>query len=98
MAVKILLLFWMSLIVNTKISNRLAQSKKLSLNESKTKLLLFRPINKLNLALSNIKLNKNFRTLAMSLTYLGIEIYKTLSWGNQSLAKNLAELTEFFLD
>ena len=60
MAVKILLLFWMSLIVNTKISNRLAQSKKLSLNESKTKLLLFRPINKLNLALSNIKLNKNF--------------------------------------
>ena len=59
------------------------RAKKLSLNESKTKLLLFRPINKLNLTLSNIKLNGPLQTLAKSVTYLGIEIDETLSWNNQ---------------
>ena len=59
------------------------RANKLSLNESKTKLLLFRPINKLNLKLSNIKLNGHLLTLAKSVMYLGIEIDKTLSWNNQ---------------
>ena len=59
------------------------RANKLSLNESKTKLLLFRPINKLNLTLSNIKLNGHLLTLAKSVTYLGIEIDETLSWNNQ---------------
>ena len=58
-------------------------ANKLSLNESKTKSLLFRPINKLNLTLSNIKLNGHLLTLAKSVTYLGIEIDETLSWNNQ---------------
>ena len=58
-------------------------SLKFSLNESKTKLLLFRPINKLNLTLSNIKLNGRLLTITKSVTYLGIEIDKTLSWSNQ---------------
>ena len=62
-------------------------------NESKTKLLLFRPINKLNLTLSNIKLNGHLLTLAKSVTYLGIEIDKTLSWNNriEVLAKKLSK-------
>ena len=68
------------------------RANKLSLNESKTKLLLFRPINKLNLTLSNIKLNGHLLTLAKSVTYLGIEIDETLSWNNQTevLAKKLS--------
>ena len=68
------------------------RANKLSLNESKTKLLLFRPINKLNLTLSNIKLNGHLLTLTKSVTYLGIEIDKTLSWSNQTevLAKKLS--------
>ena len=49
------------------------RANKLSLNESKTNLLLFRPINKLNLT-SNIKLNGHLLTLAKSVMYLGIEI------------------------
>ena len=69
------------------------RANKLSLNESKTKLLLFRPINKLNLTLSNIKLNGHLLTLAKSVTYLGIEIDKTLSWNNriEVLAKKLSK-------
>ena len=68
------------------------RANKLSLNESKTKLLLFRPINKLNLTLSNIKLNGHLLTLAKSVRYLGIEIDETLSWNNQIevLAKKLS--------
>ena len=68
------------------------RANKLSLNKSKTKLLLFRPINKLNLTLSNIKLNGHLLTLAKSVRYLGIEIDKTLSWNNQIevLAKKLS--------
>ena len=76
------------------------RANKLSLNESKIKLLLLRPINKLNLISSGIKLKEHLLTLAKSVTYLGIEIDKTLSWNNQIevLAKNSAELTEFFLN
>ena len=77
------------------------RANKLSLNESKTKLLLFRPINKLNLTLSNIKLNGHLLTLAKSFKYLGIEIDKTLSYlgttKSRFLQKNSADLTEFFL-
>ena len=46
------------------------RANRLSLNESKTKLLLFRPIN----LTSNIKLNGHLLTLAKSVMYLGIEI------------------------
>ena len=77
------------------------RANKLSLNESKTKLLLFRPINKLNLTLSNIKLNGHLLTLAKSFKYLGIEIDETLSYlgttKSRFLQKNSADLTEFFL-
>ena len=77
------------------------RANKLSLNESKTKLLLFRPINKLNLTLSNIKLNGHLLTFAKSFKYLGIEIDKTLSYlgttKSRFLQKNSADLTEFFL-
>ena len=68
------------------------RANKLSLNESKAKLLLFRPINKMNLTLSNIKLNGHLLALAKSVTYLGIEIDETLSWNNQIqvLAKKLS--------
>ena len=68
------------------------RANKLSLNESKAKLLLFRPINKLNLTSLNIKLNGHFLTLEKSVTYLSIEIDKTLSWNNQIevLAKKLS--------
>ena len=59
------------------------RAKKLFLNESKTKLLLFRPVNTLNLILSNIKLNEYLLTLAKSVTYLGVEIDAMLSWNNQ---------------
>ena len=77
------------------------RANKLSLNESKTKLLLFRPINKLNLTLSNIKLKGHLLTLAKSSKYLGIEIDETLSYlgttKSRFLQKNSADLTEFFL-
>ena len=49
------------------------RASKLSLNESKTKLLL------LNLTLSNIKLNGHLLTLEKSVTYLGIKMDETLS-------------------
>ena len=68
------------------------RTNKLSLNESKRKLLLFRPINKLNLTLSDIKLNGYLLSLAKSVTYLGMAIDETLSWNNQNevLAKKLS--------
>ena len=53
------------------------RANKLPLNESKTKLLLFRPINKLNLTLPNIKLNGHLLTLPKFVTYLGTEIEET---------------------
>ena len=76
------------------------RANKLSLNESKTKLYFLEiyTINKRNLTLSNIKVNGHLLTLAKSVTYLGIEICETLSWNNQFLQKDLAELTEFSLN
>ena len=89
MAIKILVI---SDVINSelKLVTDWLIANKLSLNESKTKL-LFRPINQLNLTSSNIKLNGHLRTLAKSVTYLGIEIDETLSWNNQTevLAKKL---------
>ena len=73
----------MWLIVN-KISNRLARSKQTSPEWIQTNLLLFTPINKLNLALSNIKFNEYLVTLAKSVTYLGVEIDETLSLSNKT--------------
>ena len=72
------------------------RTNKLSLNESKRKFLLFRPINKLNLTLSDIKLNGYLLSLAKSVTYLGIAIDETLSWNNQNevLAKKLSRTNE----
>ena len=58
-------------------------ANKVSLNKSKIKLLLLRPINKLNLTLPNINLNGHLQTFAKSVTYLGIEIDETLFWNNQ---------------
>ena len=77
------------------------RANKLSLNESKTKLLLFRPINKLNLTLSNIKLNGHLLTLAKSVTYLGALRLMKLYVGTTKLRflqKNSAELTESSLN
>ena len=54
------------------------------LGESKTKLLLSRPINKLKLTLPNIKLNRHLSTLTKSVTYLGTEVDETLSPNNQT--------------
>ena len=75
-----------------KISNRLAHSEQTFFEWIKRKLLLFRPINKRNLALSNIKINKNLLTLANSVTYLGTKVDETWSWNNKAefLAKKLS--------
>ena len=51
-----------------------------------------RPINKLNLTLSNIKLNGHLLILVKSVMYLGIEIDEALSWNNQTDA--LAKKTQ----
>ena len=87
----------MWLIVN-KISNRLARSKQTSPEWIQTNLLLFTPINKLNLALSNIKFNEYLVTLAKSVTYLGVEIDETLSLSNKTEihAKKKKKKKEFF--
>ena len=88
----------MWLIVN-KISNRLARSKQTSPEWIQTNLLLFTPINKLNLALSNIKFNEYLVTLAKSVTYLGVEIDETLSLSNKTeihAKKKKKKKTEFF--
>ena len=59
------------------------RANKLSLNESKTKLLIFRPGRKLNITAPNIKLNNFILTPEKTVTYLGIEIDGTLSWNKQ---------------
>ena len=78
------------------------RANKLSLNESNIKLLLFRPVrpvNKLKLSLSNIKLNGQLLTLSKSVTYLGIEIELYLGTTKlRFLQKTSAELTEFSLN
>ena len=75
------------------------RANKLSLNESNIKLLLFRPVNKLKLSLSNIKLNGQLLTLSKPVTYLGIEIELYLGTTKlRFLQKTSAELTEFSLN
>ena len=75
------------------------RANKLSLNESNIKLLLFRPVNKLKLSLSNIKLNGQLLTLSKPVTYLGIEIELYLGTTKlRFLQKASAELTEFSLN
>ena len=65
------------------------------MNESKTKLFVFRPCRKLNITVTNIKLN-NFIKLKLipekTVTYLGIKIDENLSWNKQieTLAKKLS--------
>ena len=59
------------------------RADKLSLNESKTKLLIFRPSRKLNITVPNIKLNNFIFTPEKYITYVGIEIYENLSWNRQ---------------
>ena len=55
-----------------KLATDWLKANRLSLNESKTKLLLFRTIDKLNLKLANIKLDEYLLTFAKSVMYLGI--------------------------
>ena len=52
------------------------RANKLSLNESKTKLLIFRPRRKLNITVPNIKLYNIILTPEKTVTYLGIGIDK----------------------
>ena len=68
------------------------RANKISLNESKTKLLIFRPRRKLNITLTNIKVDSFILTLEKTVTYLGIEIDENLSWNKQieTLAKKLS--------
>ena len=56
---------------------------KISLNESKTKLLIFRPRRKLNITVPNIKLNNFILTPEKTVTSLDIEIDENLSWNKQ---------------
>ena len=72
-------------VINSELTLVIAwlRANKLSLNKSKTKLLLFRATKKNNLILSNIKLNEHLLALSKSVTYLGVEIEETLSWNNQ---------------
>ena len=55
-----------------KLATDWLKANRLSLNGSKTKLLLFRTIDKLNLKLANIKLDEYLLTFAKSVMYLGI--------------------------
>ena len=59
------------------------RADKLSLNESKTKILIFRPRRKLNITVPKIKLNSFILTPETSITHLGIEVYENLSWNKQ---------------
>lgn len=67
--------FVKSVVINCKLklATDWLRANKFSLNELKTRLLLFRPINKLKLILSNVKLDEYLRAIAMSVAYLGTE-------------------------
>ena len=69
------------------------RTNKISLSESKTKLLMFRPRRKLNITVPNIKLNNFVLTPEKTVTYLGIEIGENLSWNKkiETLAKKLSK-------
>ena len=68
------------------------RANKLSLNESKKKLLIFKPRRRLNITVPNIKRNNVILTPEKTATYLGIEIDENLSWNKQieTLAKKLS--------
>ena len=68
------------------------RSNKLSLNESKTELIMFHPIKKKLPRLPNIKLNNYKLKLKSLVKYLGITIDKVLSWNKNidNLSKKLA--------
>ena len=59
------------------------RARKISLGESKTKLLIIRPRRKPNITVPNIKLSNFILTLEKTVTYTGIEIYENLSWNKQ---------------
>ena len=59
------------------------RAKKLPLNESKTKLLIFRPHRKLNITVPSIKLNNFILTPEKNGNCRGIEIDENLSWNKQ---------------
>ena len=61
----------------------LLRSNKISLNECKTKPLIFRPGRKINIIVPNIKLNNFILTPEKTITYLGIEIDENHSWNKQ---------------
>ena len=56
------------------------RANKLSLNESKTKLLIFKPRRKLNIRVPNIQLNNSILLPEKNNSYLGIDIDENLSW------------------
>ena len=88
-----------SCVMNNEIKLRTdwLRANKLSLNESKTKFLIFRPCRKLNMTVPNIKLNNFILTPWKTVTFLGIEIDENLSWNNQIeiLAKKLSRTNGF---
>ena len=55
------------------------RANNLSMNESKTKLLIYRPRRKLNITVLNIKLNH----FILTITYAGLEIEKTFAGRNK---------------
>ena len=59
------------------------RANKLSLNESKTKLLIFRPSRKLNITVPNIKLNNYILNPEKTVTYLGIELDENFFWNKR---------------
>ena len=75
------------------------RANKISLNESKTKLLIFRPPRKLNITVPNIKLNNFILTPEKTDTCLGIETDENLSWNKQIeiLAKILSRTNGLLL-
>ena len=72
---------------------------KLSLNEFKTKVSIFRPRRKLNITVPNIKLSNFKLTPEKTVTYLGVEIDENLSWNKQTeiLAKKLSRTNGILL-
>ena len=56
------------------------RANKLSLNQSKTKIFIFRPPRKLNITGPNFKLNNFILAPKKTVTYLGSEIDENLFW------------------
>ena len=79
--------------IELKLLTNWLRATKLSFNESKTNLLIFRPFRILNITVPNIKLNIFILTSEKTVTYLDIEIDENLSWNKQTeiLAKKLSK-------